>query len=212
MMTLRSVVLSLMLACGSSVAQAADDVYHEIGVYLMVCDSPSQAVKLSRLGLNEEKMRAFVLADKSGCAFWKNPATYRVIPGTATNGIEQIQIDNDNRVGTNPGMGWITQQQLDFANGRATTLSMLVTPVLGCNTLEGAKKNIPASMRATKAGIAVLSAFDGSKAHPTQNYACRRIEPVTYAIGYPDSVNSGFAHYKLMDAKNTDVWMIKLWK
>lgn len=73
-MTLRNAVLSLMLACGVSVAQAADDVYHDIGVYLMVCDSPSQAVKLSRLGLNEENMRAFVLADNSGCAFLKNPA------------------------------------------------------------------------------------------------------------------------------------------
>ena len=211
-MTLRNVTLGLMLACSASVAQAAEDVYHDIGVYLMVCDSPSQAVKLSRLGLDEENMRAFVLAAKSGCAFWKSPASYRVVPGTANNGIAQIQIDKSNRVGTNPGMGWVTQQQLDFASGRDTTMIRLERPVLACNTLEGAKQNIPTSMRAAKAGIAVLGSYDGTKSRPAQNYACRRIEPITYAIGYWDSVNSGFAHYKLMDAKSTEVWMIKFWK
>ncbi|CAI8791250.1 DUF1566 domain-containing protein [Pseudomonas sp. IT-P253] len=210
-MTLRNAFLSLMVACGASIAQAADGVYTEIGVYMMVCDSPSQAIKLSRLGLNEDNMRAFVLADNSGCTFWKSPASYRVVPGTATNGIVQIQIDKDNR-GTNPGMGWLTQQQLEFASGKNTNMVRLEKPVLACNTLEGAKQNIPASMRAAKAGVAILGASDGSKAHPTQNYTCTRIEPVTYAIGYLDSVNSGFAHYRLMDAKNSEVWMSKFWK
>lgn len=209
-MPLRSAALGLFLLSGASAVHAADS-YSDIDAALFVCDAKAQAIKLAKLGLQEESMRDFVLADNSGCSLWKSPAMYRVVPGTASNGIQQIQIDEENRVGTDPGLAWITQQQLDFAEGKQTTLVRLDKAFLACNTLEGAKQNIPASMRAAKAGLAVIGASDGTRANPTKNYACTRVEPVTYAIGYRDSVDSGFARYRLFDDKASDVWMLKFW-
>jgi hypothetical protein len=209
---LRNTAMSLLLICGASTAQAADNAYHEIDSSLFVCESQAQAMKLAFVALDEEKMRDFVFADNSGCAIWKTPATYRVVPGTASKGIVQIQIDKDNRVGTDPGMGWLTQRQLFSSNGTGTNLVRLDRPFLACTTLEGAKQNIPTSMRAEKAGIVVLGATDGTKTRPAQNYSCSRVEPVTYAIGFLDSADSGYARYRLMDAKNSEVWMLKFWK
>lgn len=211
-MFIRNTALGMFLLCATAATQAADEDYNEIDASLYVCESKPQAMKLAQLGLREDEMRDFVFADNSGCALWKNPATYRVVPGTATNGVEQIQIDKVNRVGSDPGLGWVTQQQLDFAKGKQTTMVRLERPFLACNTLEGAKTNIPASMRASKAGIAVIGASHGTKADPTKNYACFSIKPVTYAIGYLNSANSGYAQYKLFDAKATEVWMLKFWK
>jgi hypothetical protein len=202
----------LLLVCSASAVQAAGEVYNEIDAPLFVCSSQAQAFKLAHLGLDEDKMRDFTFSDNSGCSQWKNPAKYRLSLETAANGIVQIQIDKDNRVGNDQGLGWTTQQQIYRAIGKTTDLVVLPKPALGCNTLVGAKENIPTSMRAASAGIVVLGASDGTKAHPTQNYACSRIEQGTYAIGFRDSLNSGLVKYKLMDAKNTDVWMINFWK